>query len=434
LLRSLGIGAVVVAAISVLATLTLLPSWLALLGDRTERLRLPFLRRRGDGEGRQKRFWGWVAEFVMEHPVPSLIGSAALLLALAIPVVDLTAGSYGVTTLPSSSQSRQGFEALTRDFPRARSEPVEIVVDGSVNSKGVSAAISRLEASLRQDRAFGPPTVEVNKAGDLALVSSPIAGDPEEVAAKDAVKRLRSQTIPAAFSGADAKVYVTGTTARDVDYIDANGRALPFVIVFVLSLSFVLLMIVFRSVVVPAKAVVFNLLSTGAAYGLIVLVFEKGYGASLLGFQHVQVVEAWVPVFLFAVLFGLSMDYHVFLLSRIREEFNQTGDNRAAVAHGITSTAGIITGAALIMVAVFSGFALGDLVPFQQLGFGMGVALLLDATIVRSVLVPAGMRLLGARNWYLPKWLRWLPHIDVEGRSAPEPASPPAASEAVVSS
>jgi RND superfamily putative drug exporter len=296
--------------------------------------------------------------------------------------------------------------------------------------------MNRLEAQLRANPDFGPPTVEVSKARDLALISAPIAGDPKDAAAKEAVKRLRSQTIPAAFSGVNADVHVTGTTARDVDYVDGNRRALPFVLVFVLSLSFVLLMLVFRSVVVPAKAVLFNLLSTGAAYGLIVLVFQKGVGAGLLGFNQVDQVEAWVPVFLFAVLFGLSMDYHVFLLSRIREHFNRTGDNRAAVAHGITSTAAIITGAALIMVAVFSGFALGELIPFQQLGFGMGVALLLDATIVRSVLVPAGMRLLGARNWYLPKWLRWLPHIDVEGSSAPQPppAPPAVASEPAVSS
>jgi uncharacterized membrane protein YdfJ with MMPL/SSD domain/pSer/pThr/pTyr-binding forkhead associated (FHA) protein len=426
-LRSLGIGAIIVGATSVLATLTLLPAWLSLLGDRIERGSVPLLRRGRGESGWEQRFWGSVAELVMRRPVPSLVLAVGLMLALAIPVFDLATGSNGVSTLPDSSPAKQGFEIVGRDFPNATSYPVEIVVSGRVKSPPVYAAISRLQKRLRQDRAFAAPQTQVNRAGDFALISAVTSGDPKGVEATGAVRRLRSSVIPAVFAGVNADVLVTGTTARDVDYVDINRRALPFVIAFVLGLSFILLMLVFRSIVVPAKALVFNLLSVGAAYGLLVLVFEKGFATGILGFRQVDRVEPWVPVFLFAVLFGLSMDYHVFLLSRIREHFNQTGDNRAAVAHGITSTAGIITGAALIMVAVFSGFALAELVPFQQLGFGMGVALLLDATIVRSVLVPAGMRLLGARNWYLPKWLSWLPEINVEGSATPPPTPAPAA-------
>jgi RND superfamily putative drug exporter len=212
-----------------------------------------------------------------------------------------------------------------------------------------------------------------------------------------------------------AKVLVGGQTAFNKDFFDLTDRYMPIVFAFVLGLSFVLLTVAFRSVIVPIKAIVLNLLSVGAAYGLIVLVSLKGVGAGILGFQKVEVIEAWLPLFLFCVLFGLSMDYHVFLLSRIREHYDLTGDNTESVAFGLRTTAGIITGAALIMVAVFGGFASGQLVMFQQMGFGLAAAVLIDATIVRSVLVPATMKLLGKRNWYLPKWLEWLPDVQVEG-------------------
>ena len=226
---------------------------------------------------------------------------------------------------------------------------------------------------------------------------------------------MRSEHVPAAFPDPGVEVLVGGDTAETIDESDTMRRWLPIVLAFVLALSFVLLTIAFRSLVVAAKAIVVNLLSVGAAYGLLVLVFQDGVGNELFGFPQVDTIESWVPLFLFAVLFGLSMDYHVFLLSRIRERYRQTGDNRDAIAHGVGSTGRIITGAALIIVAVFSGFARGDLVMFQQMGFGVAVALLLDATIVRLVLVPAAMQLLGERNWYLPAWLRWLPDVHVEG-------------------
>ena len=217
---------------------------------------------------------------------------------------------------------------------------------------------------------------------------------------------------------------VGGATAETVDSVQTQKDYLPLVFTFVLGFSFLLLLVVFRSIVVPLKAVVLNLLSVGAAYGILVLVFQKGIGASLLGFREAPVIESWLPLFLFAILFGLSMDYHVFLLSRIKEHYDETGDNAASVAHGLRSTAGIITGAALIMVAVFAGMASGDLVVFQQVGFGLAVAVILDATIIRMVLVPASMELLGDWNWYFPTWLEWLPRINIEG--AQQPASVPA--------
>ena len=227
---------------------------------------------------------------------------------------------------------------------------------------------------------------------------------------------MRDRYVPEAFPPGTAKqVLVGGNTAFNKDFFDMTDRYMPIVFVFVLGMSFILLMIVFRSIVVPIKAIIMNLLSVGAAYGLMVLVLQKGVGAGFLGLQKVEVIEAWIPLFLFSVLFGLSMDYHVFLLTRVREHYDQTGDNTESVAYGLRTTAAIITGAALIMVAVFGGFASGTLVPFQQVGFGLAVAVLLDATIVRSVLVPASMKLLGARNWYLPHWLEWLPNLHVEG-------------------
>jgi RND superfamily putative drug exporter len=357
----------------------------------------------------------------MRRPVVSLVLAVGVLVAAAVPVLDLERGSAGVSTLPDYAQSKQGFLALQEHFPQAASEPVQVVVDGDVESPPVAAAIEELQGRLRGGVLTATPQLETGPDGDLAVVTVAVAGDPRSAEAAATVERIRNEDIPATFTGVPAQALVTGTTARDADWVDQLSDALPFVLVFVLGLSFVLLTVAFRSIVVPAKAVVMNLLSVGAAYGLLVLVFQKGVGADLLGLQQVDRIEPWVPIFLFAILFGLSMDYHVFLLSRIRERFNETGNNREAVAYGITSTARIITGAALIMVAVFAGFALGDLVPFQQLGFGMGVALLLDATIVRSVLVPAGMRLLGARNWYLPRWLRWLPELSVEGPGQPPP-------------
>jgi len=238
-----------------------------------------------------------------------------------------------------------------------------------------------------------------------------VSGDYIGDEAIKAIRTLRNEYIPQAFSGVEADVLVTGQTAGNIDYFDMTDRYLPIVFAFVLGLSFVLLTLVFRSLVVPVKALIMNLLSVGAAYGLMVLVFQKGIGAGILGFQKVATIEAWIPIFLFCVLFGLSMDYHVFLLSRIRERFDQTHDNSESVAFGLRTTGRVITGAALIMVAVFAGFAAGDLVMFQQVGFGLGVAVFLDATIVRSVLVPAAMQLLGRRNWYLPRALQWLPNL-----------------------
>jgi putative drug exporter of the RND superfamily len=420
--RSLAAGAILVGLVSVVAALTLLPAVLALLGDRVNGLRIPFFGRAAEQAGREGRFWGAIVGRVMRRPVLSLVLATSLLLALAAPVLALDTGTSGAATLPDRFESKQGYLLLREEFPKQSTEPVEIAVAGDVREPAVEGALARLEQELARRPLFGEPTVEENEAGTVARVTVPIAGNPDGERAIEAVRGLRSEVVPRAFAGVDAEVYVGGDTAEELDYHDTVNFWLPLVLLFVLGLSFLLLTIAFRSIVVPATAIGMNLLSVGAAYGLLVLVFQEGIGNELLGLREAETIDAWVPLFLFAVLFGLSMDYQVFLLSRIRERYTQTGDTDTAIAFGIGSTARLITGAALIIIAVFWGFAMGDTIAFQQMGFGVAVALLIDATIVRSVLVPATMKLLGERNWYLPNWLGWLPDVRVEG-AEPSPTA-----------
>jgi putative drug exporter of the RND superfamily len=418
---SLAIGAILVVSMSALAALTLLPAVLGILGDRVNSLKLPYLGRRMiDNRAASRTSWiARVAFRAMKRPAIALTVGVVVLLALAYPALDMKTGVSGVSSFPNSFQSKQGFAVLEKQFSSGTVNPVQIVVAGNVTTPAVKTDMTRLTQELANNPVFGPVQVQTAKAGDLALLSVPVNGDPTGNVALNTVRDLRASLIPAAFHGSGASVYVTGQTAGNLDYINIVNSYFPWVVALVLSLSFVLLLVAFRSVVIPLKAILMNLLSVGAAYGLITLVSLKGWGAGLLGFQKVPVVEQWVPLLLFAVLFGLSMDYQVFLLSRIKEAWDRTGDNTLAVTEGIGATAGIITGAALIMVAVFAGFASGQLVMFQQMGFGLAVAVLLDATLIRTILVPSAMKLLGRWNWYLPSWLEWLPHLSIEG--APEP-------------
>jgi RND superfamily putative drug exporter len=412
--RSLGAGAIFVVVAAIMASLTLLPALLGLLGDKVNSLRV--FRRKADlGSENSHRFWNGITRRVMARPIISLVLGAGILILAALSYFDINTGFAGVSTLPEDSKSKQAFNLLSEEFSGGQNSPVEVVVDGDVNSPDVQGAIEDLQASVASNELFGPSHVEVNEDGDTAIVSFPINADPQSEAATNSIDQIRNEYVPEAFEGTDVEVLVGGVTAFNKDFFDLTDTYTPIVFVFVLGLSFVLLTIVFRSIVVPLKAIVLNLLSVGAAYGLIVLVFQKGYGADLFGFRQVEAIEAWLPLFLFSVLFGLSMDYHVFLLSRIKERYDQTGDNTESVAYGLRTTGGLITGAAAIMVAVFGGFAAGDLSMLQQMGFGLAVAVLIDATLVRSVLVPASMKLLGNRNWYLPMWLRWLPNVSVEG-------------------
>jgi len=424
---SLAIGAIVVVGMSVVAALTLLPAVLSLLGDRVDSLKVPYLGKRllsAKSDGRTSA-WARLAQRAMRRPALALTIGVGVLLLAAAPAVFMKTGVSGVSSFPDGFESKAAFGVLDRQFSAGGVSPLLIVVDGPVTSSAVRSGIARLKSEISTDKAFGAVQTQEAASGTLALLSVPVNGDSVGTLALDKVRQLRDTLIPQAFDGSGARVYVTGQTAGNVDYIDIVNRYFPWVVALVLSLSFILLMVAFRSLVIPAKAIVMNLLSVGAAYGLITLVSLKGVGAGLLGFQKVDVVEQWVPLFLFAVLFGLSMDYQVFLLSRIKEAWDRTGDNTKAVTEGVGATAGIITGAALIMVAVFAGFAAGDLVMFQQMGFGLAVAVLLDATLIRTIMVPAAMKLLGAWNWYLPSWLEWLPHFSIEGAPQVGPAPAP---------
>jgi putative drug exporter of the RND superfamily len=415
IMRSLAVGAIVVGIVSVIASATLLPALLRLLGDRVDALRIPLVGRRSlEAANPEGRFWGAIVRRVLRRPWLSLALSVALLLALAAPILGMRIGTSGATALPNRFESKQGFAALQRDFPQATSDPVEIVVAKGAAEPAVQRALTELRGRLASDSRFGPGAIERSADGRLAVLSVPVQGDPSGDDAVAAVRDLRSKLVSAAFGHAGAEVLVGGTTSENIDYFDSVIGPAPWVIALVLALTLVFLTVVFRSLVVAGTAVVLNLLSVGAAYGLLVLVFEHGVGAGLFGFQQVDTIEAWVPLFLFSVLFGLSMDYQVFLLSRIRERFDQSGDTTDAVTFGVASTARIITGAALIIVAVFAGFASGELIMFQQMGFGVAAALLIDATVIRSVVLPSAMKLLGDWNWYLPRWLSWLPRLQVE--------------------
>jgi RND superfamily putative drug exporter len=413
-MRSLGIGAILVVIAAVAAALTLLPAVLAKLGDRVNRGRIRGLSGTAYHEG-GGRIWHRITRLVTARPVISMVLAGSVLLIAASPYLGLHTGQNFIDSLPEDSPGRHAFTVLNEEFDTG-ALTTTIVIDGDVASGESDAAVAELVATLEADAGYGEINVTPSPDGEILAIDAVAKLDPSTDEARTAVDHLRADTIPAAFGDSATDVYVTGAAAWTADYVDVIDTRMPIIFAFVLGLSFLLLMVVFRSIVVPLKAIVMNLLSVGAAYGLLVAVFQHGFGAGLLGFQQTDVIEAWIPLFLFAVLFGLSMDYHIFLLSRIKERYDITGDNDESVAFGLGSTGAIITGAALIMVAVFGGFAAGDLVMFQQMGFGLAVAIILDATIVRTVLVPATMKLLGHRNWYFPRWLRWLPEIHIEGR------------------
>jgi RND superfamily putative drug exporter len=412
IMRSLALGAILVGMTSVAAALTLLPALLSMWGDGINRGRIPYIGRNvGRSDAAEGRFWRSIVDAVLRHPVLSLVVSVSAMLALAIPVLGMHIGANGITTLPDSAPSKQGYLAVQRAFPTQNPEPVRIVAVGG----GAAARrdMQKLGFRLAADPHFGPTKLDV--AGNSALLVVPLRGDPVGGPQVVAVRTLRSQTIPSLFAGSGAHVYVGGVTSENIDYFDAVSSPTPYVLLFVLGLSFILLTVAFRSIVVALVSVLLNLLSVGAAYGLLTLIFLDGDGAGLFGFTHTHAIDAWVPLFLFSVLFGLSMDYQVFLMSRIKERYDVSGSTHDAVTWGVASTARIITGAALIIVAVFAGFASGKLVQFQQMGFGVAIALLLDATVIRSVVLPATLGLLDNWSWYLPRWLEWIPHVEVEG-------------------
>ena len=419
---SLGFATILVVAVAVLGSLTVLPAVLSRLGDNVDRLRIPFVgRRRADG---QSRFWGAVVDRVLRRPGLSAALAAGVLVALALPALGLRLAPQGAESFPQSLTVIKTYRQMQQSFP-GKALPANVVVKAaSVRTPAARNAIAELKRrALASGRAFEPITVALNRSGTVANITVPIAGNGTDAASNDAFRALRETIVPetvGSLPGAEAGV--TGRTAAWKDAAAALKSNLAPVIAFVLLFAFALMLVAFRSIVVATKAILLNLLSVAAAYGVLVLVFQHGVGKSLLGASSADGIETVVPLLLFVILFGLSMDYHVFILSRIRENFDRGETMDDAVAHGIKSTAGVVTSAAIVMVCVFAVFGALSMPFFKQFGVGLAAAILIDATIVRGVLLPATMKLLGTWNWYLPSWLEWLPRLEPEE----EPEAPQA--------
>ncbi len=412
-LASLGLATILVVAVAVLGSLTVLPAVLSRLGGKVERLRVPFAGRgsRVDGEG---RIWGAIVDRVLRRPVLSAVLAGGVLLAIAAPALQLHLATPGPDTFPQSLAAVKTYDRMQQAFPGA-ALPASVVVEApNVNAPAVRESIARLEQrALASDRMYAPITVDVNRDATVANITVPIAGTGTDAASNAAVAELRTEIVPQTVGAVpNVEAGVTGLTAEWKDATDQMKSKLPLVFAFVLALAFGLMLFAFRSIVIAAKAIVLNLLSVAAAYGVLVLVFQHGVGKGLLGFSSTAGIDPVVPLLLFVILFGLSMDYHVFIISRIREAFDRGASTDEAIAHGIKSTAGVVTSAALVMVSVFAIFATLSMLFFKQFGVGLSAAVLIDATLVRAVLLPASMKLLGDANWYLPRWLEWMPRLE----------------------
>ncbi len=420
---SFALGTIFVVAIAVLGSLTVLPALLSKLGDRVNKARVPFLHRlrREDGEG---RLWSWILDRVLARPLVSLIAATGVLVALALPALGMKTVVPGPEALPQDLKAIQVFNKIQAAFPGEANAATVVVKADDVTDPKVRGAIADLrKQALATGLMYQPMDVEANAERTAATVSIPLAGNGSDAKSKAALAKLRGEIVPATVGSVDdVKTGVTGTTATSQDWNDKMRSSAPWVFAFVLVLAFVLLLVSFRSIVVAAKAVVLNLLSVAAAFGVLTLVFQHGVGKGLLGFDYTGGVMAFLPVFMFVILFGLSMDYHVFILSRIREAFDRGMKTEDAVSYGIRTTASVVTSAAIVMVFVFAVFGTLSMLMLKQFGVGLAAAVLIDATIVRAVLLPAAMKLLGDWNWYLPRWLEWLPRLEHE---EPAPEAPP---------
>ena len=467
--HAFGVGTVLVVFVAVLAGITLLPAIIGLLGDKVNSFTVPkiltlllyfigffivaftiglgpvllivsgivlallmlisFIDKKGliikssesDSKKIEGGFWDTITLQVMKRPYVSMILASSILIFLSYFYFDLEEGTSGISVLPDEEPVKIGFQLLNDKFGFGQDAPALIAIDANTDSDEINKSILNLEKSIIDYSGINPPLLTIYNDVNYAELLASIPGDPNGQNAVNSIKYLRSNLIPSAFEGIDTSeytIYVGGSTAEIVDSVESVNESFPYVIGLVLLLSLLLLLFAFRSVTIPLASIVMNLLSVGASYGLLVLVFQKGFMIDLFGFEQVDQIEFWLPLFMFTILFGLSMDYHVFMLSRIKENFDETKSADNSVAFGLKTTASIITGAALIMVAVFGGFALGDITFFQSMGFGLGAAVLIDATIVRSILVPSVMKILGESAWYLPKWLEWLPNISIEGNTS----------------
>ena len=393
---SMGIATILVIAVAVIGSLTVLPAVLAGMGDKLEKGRLPFIGKR-QSQARESRMWGWMTDRVMRRPKLAIIVAGGALVALTIPAFGMQTKLPGIESYDKSQPVIQTYLKVQDAFPSEADYATVVVKAGDVNAAAVKTAIADLE----------PTNVEINPAGTVARVDVALAGSGVDDKAMQSLEHLREDVIPAAFEGTHATADVTGAAAGTADFNQVMHERTPIVFAFVLGLSFLLLLATFRSIVIPIKAILLNLLSVGASYGLLTLVFQDSDTA----------IVSWLPLFLFVILFGLSMDYHIFILSRVREAWKSGLSTSDAVSHGIKTTAGTITSAAIIMVAVFAEFATQSGLEMQQMGVGLAFAIFVDATIIRGVLLPASMKLLNDWNWYLPRWLQWLPEFDIEGTS-----------------
>jgi uncharacterized membrane protein YdfJ with MMPL/SSD domain len=408
----MAIGTIMVVAISMLGSVSVLPALLSKLGDRVDKGRVPFLhrlkqRRAGATDG----LWSAVLDRVLRRPAISAAVAGALLVALAIPAFSLHTVVPGTESIPHTLPIMRTYDRMLAAFPGGP-QPAQVVVRATdVTTPAVQREIAQLRTqALATGQMKEPIQQTISRDHTIALVSIPLVGKGTDARSNAALQTLRGDLIPATV-GKVGTVATTGMTAGSKDFNDRMKARAPIVFAFVLSLAFLLLLVTFRSIVIPIKAIVLNLLSVGAAYGVLVLVFQHKWAESLLGFKSIGGITAWLPLFLFVILFGLSMDYHVLILSRIREAYDRGMNTEDAVAHGIKSTAGVVTSAAVVMVAVFAIFASLRMLEIKQMGVGLAVAVLIDATLVRAVLLPATMKLLGDWNWYLPKRLHWLPRV-----------------------
>ncbi|HET7026903.1 MAG TPA: MMPL family transporter [Candidatus Limnocylindrales bacterium] len=423
LFKSMAIATIAVVLISVVGSLTFLPATLAIVGRGVNRLRIPFFGRdREEGTG----MWATIVRRVMRRPVLAGGLAALLLLAAGSPVARLHLGAVDLSSFPDSVDSVRAFRLIEEKWPQGTQLQLEVVVTGA-NDQAVSAAVESLPSKLLGIGGLsGPPETKRSTDGTVAMVSMTMAGGQNDESNREIVRRVRTDVVPATFGGlTGVRALVTGDAAYVLDQVEFYERGMVEVFAFVLGLSFLLLLLAFRSIVIPIKAIVLNLLSTAASYGLLVLVFQEGWFGSALGVRVGGVIESFVPVFVFTILFGLSMDYHVFILTRMKEARDHGASSNDAVERGIAITSGTVTSAAAIMVAVFAVFVTLQLVIIKQLGLGLAVAVLVDATVIRSVLLPATMRLLGDWNWWLPRWLGWLPRVTIEVEDEPDGAATP---------
>jgi uncharacterized membrane protein YdfJ with MMPL/SSD domain len=423
---SMAFGTMLVVFSAVVGSLTVLPAALARLGDRVDRGRIPF-GGRSKHVAAESRFWGYVVERVLRRPALSVAVAAGLLLVAAVPVLRMHTKLPSFTDMPRDLAIVQTYKDVIAAFPGAPT-PADVVVRAvNVRSTAVADQIQNLKRQAVATRQMFPPILTVvSPDNTTAEIRIPLAGNGDDRRSLAALATLRHEVLPNTLGRlANVQYAVTGDTAGTHDFNEQMKSRMPWVLAFVLGLAFVLLLATFRSVVIPLTAIALNLLSVGAAYGLLVVIFQGNWAEGLLGFTSNHAITSWLPMFLFVVLFGLSMDYHVFILSRIKELRDAGLTTEEAVARGIRRTAGTVTSAAVIMVAVFAVFGTLRMIMMKQLGVGLGLAVLIDATVIRGVLLPATMKLLGERNWYMPRWLEWVPSLTTEAVEHPVPSPPP---------